>query len=36
MDAANRPAMSDLSPLLDVLERDGYTITDGLIDRPPF
>lgn len=26
--------MSDLSPLLDALERDGYAITDGLIDRP--
>ncbi len=26
--------MSDLSPLLDDLERDGYAITDGLIDRP--
>lgn len=26
--------MSDHSPLLDALERDGYAITDGLIDRP--
>lgn len=26
--------MSDLSLLLDALERDGYAITDGLIDRP--
>lgn len=26
--------MSDLSPLLNALDRVGYAISDGLIDRP--